>query len=227
MPTVENKMDFLLKEANTAIRYRVMKELYNDTSSIEYFKLKQELENSERVKKLLEYLINRREYHGATLHAVENSLNMLIDMGVTYDTGFDTFDVAVNVLTQEVQHRKIDKKHVLRYLPDIVAIPFFLRAGVREDWMIEFVKERIDAIYSFVKKSYDIYDNIGLYRGIPKSFRGRPVILPELYEEGQIKLPLEYDIYGMACLYAELSKDYRDKINEIISYIMDDKFLRI
>ena len=228
MHVFESATECLIKEANVAIKYRVIKELYNDTGTTEFFKLKQELENSERAKKLLEYLIKRKEYHGATLYAVENSLNMLIDMGFKYETGFESFDVAVKTLVQEVEHRKIDKDHVLRYLPDIVIIPFLLRAGVRDAWMIEFVKERIDIIYSFVKqKNYDIYDDIVLYKGIPENFRNRSIIKPKLYENGQIKLPLEYDIYGMSCLYNELTPYYIDKIDEIIAYIMDDKFLEI
>lgn len=221
-------VEFLMKEGNVAIKYRVRRDICKATDAVEYFKLRQELENSVRAKKLLECLKSRKEYHGATLQAVENSLNMLIDMGFTYGTGFELFDVTVRTLAQEVQRRKLAENHVLRYLPDIVVIPFLLRAGLRDAWMIEFVKERIDIIYSFVKqKRYDIYDNINVYKGIPKNFRERSIIWPNLYENGQIRLPLEYDVYGMACLYIELSQCYKDKIDMIISYIMDERFLQI
>ena len=117
---------------------------------------------------------------------------------------------------------------MLQYLPDIVVIPFLIRAGVRDAWLIEFVKERIEIIYSFVKqKSYDIYDKTELYNGIPRSFQGRSIIRPELYEKGQIRLPLEYDIYAMVYVYSEMSQYYKDKIDEIKSYIMDDSFSQI
>lgn len=213
MYPVENAIDYLMEEAGTAIKYRVVREFYNDTSTAEYFELKQELENSKRAKKLQEYLINRKEYHGATLWAVENSLNMLIDMGFKYETGFEEFDMMIKRLAWEVQHRKVNENHILRQLPDIVVMPFLLRAGIRNTWMVEFVKERMAVIHSFVKeKSYDIYDDISLYKGMPKSFQGRPVILPKLYKNGQIRLPLEYDIYAMSCLYTELSQDYKDRI---------------
>ena len=36
-----------------------------------------------------------------------------------------------------------------------------------------------------------------------------------------------YDIYAFGCVYNELSNDYQNKINEIISYIVDKKFLQI
>jgi len=228
MQVYEKALQILLKEANVAIKYRVTGEICNNINSTEYIKLKCEMEKSERAMSLLEYLINRKEYHGATLMAVENSLNMLIDMGFIYNRGFIAFDKAVDELVQEVSRRKADGNHMLRYLPDIVVIPFLLRAGVREAWMIEFVKERIDLIYDFIKeKNYDIYDARNGYKRIPQNFQNRSIIRPELCENGQIKLPLEYDVYGFACLYTELSDTYKSRIDEIISYIMDIKFQRI
>ena len=221
-------IQILLKEANVAIKYRVIGEICNEYSTTEYARLKAELRNSEEIKRLLEYLSNHKELHGATLYAAENTINMLIDRGYLYGVGFDEFDRILENLVQEVKVRKIEENHVLRYLPYIVIIPFLLRAGVRENWMIEFVKERIDTIYSFIKrKDYDIYDDINIYKGIPKSFQDRPIIRPELYEHGQIKLPLEYDVYGFASIYNELNQEYKNRIDEIIIYIMDVNFKKI
>jgi len=228
MQSLGEAADILFKEAGVAIKYRIAGEIYNDVNSEEYLKLKRELEKSERVNKLLDYLKNHREYHGATLWVVENSLNMLVDMGITYGKGFSAFDNVMEELVKEVRNRKVEGNHLLRYLSHIVVVPSLLRAGCHEAWLVEFVKERIDTIYSFIQeKNYDIYDDTNLYKRIPKNFQGRPIIRQELYKEGRIRLPLEYDIYGFACAYADLPKNYRDKVDEIISYIMDNKFQRI
>lgn len=81
----------LRRESGVAIKYRIISELYDEENSEECFKLKQELENSERANKMLWYLRNRKEYHVASLFSVENSLNILIDMGFAYGRGFKEF----------------------------------------------------------------------------------------------------------------------------------------
>lgn len=228
MHVFEKAIEILLREAGAAIRYRILNEICNTHNITERIQLKRELEDSEKAKRMLALLSNHKEYHGATLYAAENSINILVDMGYSYGVGFDEFDFILEKLVQEVKERRREESHVLRYLPDIVMIPFLLRAGIREDWMTKFIKDRIDVIYSFVKQgNYDIYDDTKIYKAIPKNFRGRPIIRPELYADGQIQLPLEYDIYGFASVYTELSKEYENRIDEIITYIMDQDFQQV
>jgi len=88
----ENAIDFLLDKSNVAIKYRVLRDLCDNSNSKDLIRLQDELINSERSIHLLECLKNRKEYHGATLYAVENSLNMLVDMGFQYGKGFEDFD---------------------------------------------------------------------------------------------------------------------------------------
>lgn len=225
MTTNKNVIDFLLDKSDVAIKYRVLRDLCDNSSSDEIYRIQEELINSERVIHLLKCLKNHKEYHGATLYAVENSLNMLVDMGLQYGNGFKEFDDIVRTIADEAENIMINHNHVLGYLPHIVVIPFLLRAGIREEWLIEFTKDRINTIYDFVtQKDYDIYDDMTEYKRIPKSFQNRPIIRPCLYEKGKIKFPLEYDIYGFASLMRDLSFEYQGKINEIISYVLDDRF---
>ncbi len=221
-------IDFLFKESNVAIKYRVMRDLCKNPNPNELNKLQNELIHSERAVHLLTYLKNHKEYHGATLYAVENSLNMLIDMGFQYGQGFSEFDDIVKSLSDEAKNRVINENHVLGYLSHIVVVPFLLRAGIREKWLLTFTKDRIDTIYDFIiQKDYDIYDDLSEYKRIPKSFQNRPIIRPFLYKNGKIKVPLEYDIYGFSSIMPELSSEYQDKINAIITYILDDRFYSI
>ena len=223
-----NAIEYLLAKGNVAVRYRVMTELLDNAGSEDIHKLQSELIISERYVKLIDCLKKRKEYHGATIYAIENSLNMLVDMGCVYDSGFDEFDQVVKEIADEVRNKQIDNNHVLRYLTHIVAISSLLRAGIYDDYLMEFVKDRIGTIYDFaVQKRYDIYDDISKYKGIPKSFQNRPIICPDLYENGKFCFPLEYDIYGFAYVYQKQPADLQDKIDNIIEYIMDNKFQSI
>lgn len=218
-------IDFLLEKANVAIRYRVLGELCNESNSDDFLRLQEELIQSDRAIKLMECLKNRKEYHGATLYAVENSLNMLADMGFHYGKGFAEFDEVLKELADEARNMSINSNHVLGHLSHMVVVPFLLRAGVRDEWIQEYMKERIGTIHNFVmQNSYDIYDDISKYKGIPKNFQNRPIIRPDLYENGVFKFPLEYDIYGLAYFMPELSADMQSKVNDIIAYILDIKF---
>ena len=221
----ENVLDFLLDKSDVPIQYRIKRDLCENTDASELGKLQEELVQSKRVIHLLACLRNHKEYHGATLYAVENSLNMLVDMGFQYGIGFGEFDEILNSIVEEAKNRPINYLHVLGSLSHIVVVSALLRAGVREDWLIEFAKDRIDVIYDFAKqKDYDVYDDIDEYKGIPKNFQNRPIIRPCLYEKGKIKLPLVYDLYAFASIQYELEDKYQNKIHEIITYILDERF---
>ena len=221
-------VEYLLNNASETIKYRVLTELCAIQSPTEVERLRNAIIDSERYKKLLSCLKNRKEYHGATLYAVENALNMLIDMGVYYQKGFEQFDEVLKEISDEASRRSINNYHVLGQLSHIVIVPFLLRAGMRDSWMMSFFFERIELIHNFVKKKqYDIYQEELRYKNIPGSFINRPIIREELYVDGRISFPLEYDIYACAALYHEVETDVRKQIDEIIEYIMDKRFLLI
>ena len=162
------------------------------------------------------------------MYAVENALNMLVDMGVYYQKGFDQFDEVLKEISDEASRMPINNNHVLGQLSHIVIVPFLLRAGMRESWMMNFFFERIDLIHNFVKKKqYDIYQEESSCKNILTSFRNRQIIREELYVDGRVSFPLEYDIYACAALYQEVETDVRNQIDDVIEYIMDKRFLLI
>ena len=218
-------IEYLLNNASEAIKYRVLTELCTAQIPIEVESLKKEIIASERYKKLICCLRNRREYHGATIYAVENALNMLVDMGIYYQNEFDEFDKVLEEISVEASRMPINKNHVLGQLPHIVIVPFFLRAGMREPWMMKFFLDRIQLIHDFVKKKrYDIYEEELGEKNIPESFKNRPIIREELYVDGEICFPLEYDIYACAAVYQEVETNVREQIDDIIEYIMDERY---
>lgn len=221
-------VEYLLNNANDTIKYRLITEVCAIQNPMEVERLRKAIVDSERYKKLLSCLRDRKEYHGATLYAVENSLNMLVDMGIYYQKGFEEFDEVLKEISDEASQMPINNNHVLGQLSHIVIVPFLLRAGMRESWMMKFFFDRVELIHSFVKKKqYDIYREELIHKNIPDSFKNRPIIREELYVDGRISFPLEYDIYACAALYNEVEKDVRKQIGEIIEYIMDERFLLI
>lgn len=122
----------------------------------------------------------------------------------------------------------INNNHVLGQLSHIVIVPFLMRAGMRESWMMKFFFDRVELIHSFVKKKqYNFYKEQSTHKNIPDSFKNRPIIREELYVDGKISFPLEYDIYAFAAVYQEVGTNVRRQIDDIIEYIMDERFLLI
>lgn len=221
-------MEYLLDNANAIIQYRLITEVQGEEDTERIAALKAEVISSERYSKLVQCLRERKEYHGATLYAVENSLNMLIDMGVYYKKGFDEFDEVLEQISEEAKNKPIDNSHVLGHLSHIVLVPFLLRAGMRDKWLMDFILDRLSIIHEFVsKKQYDIYEDISKYRGMPEAFKNRPVIKEELYKNGKICFPLEHDIYGFAAIYQEAGLGIKGQIDDVIKYIMDECFAMI
>lgn len=221
-----NAIDFLMQKGNPSIQYRTLRELCEQHNLDEYA---EKLIHSGRAKKILDCLHNHKEYHGATLYSVENSLNVLIDMGFRVGAGFGEFDQEVHSLATSVRSYEPDKSHLLHDLYCyLVTIPFLARAGMGDEWIHHFITERINIIHHFTSQgTYEIYDVPSRYGRIPESFQNRPIIKQALYEGGVIQFPLIYDLYGFAAVYPTLSSELRTKVNEIITYIMDDRFQTI
>ena len=215
---------FLMENGSSIICYKILTELCDNSAPDTVQKYRSEVTCSERVNMLLACLKNRKEYHGATSYAVENSLNMLVDMGVVYNTGFSEFDKVLEEIADEVKMLYLPENDVFHIFYQILIVPFLYRAGLRQAWITDFIKNRINLIHEFTKlQNYDIYDDLLLHK-LPAAYAGRSVIKPELYKNGDIQFPLEYDIYGFAAIFDDLAVDMKNKVNEIISYIMDDRF---
>jgi len=221
------EIEFLLENGGTAVRYRTLSELCDDPNMLEIKNLKQEITDTEQTIKLINYLKNRRGYHGATLLDAEVSLNMLVDMGVKYGCGFEKFDIVMDEMAVDVKEHFLLQYDCFRIFFQIIMIPFLYRAGMRDTWIKEFILNRLAVIYDFVKhKNYDIYEEPNKHN-LPAGYKGRPVVKPELYENGDFQIPLEYDLYGFSEMYFELKDEDKKKTDVIIDYIFDKKFQTI
>jgi len=154
---------------------------------------------------------------------------MLVDMGFSYNSGFGEFDEVLDSIIDDVKNLSyFDSGHVFYIFHKIIMVPFLYRAGVRSEWVREFIENRITTIHNFVSNNnYEIYDDIKKYKSIPPAYSGRLVIKPELYQNGNIQFPLEYDIYGFAEIRNDLDVNLKKKVDDIISYILDQQFQSI
>lgn len=221
--------DFLINNGGPVIKYRTLTELQNsgDTESIE--SAKKELMDFEETKNRLIHLQSEEKrydfngVHGSTNHHLENSLPMLLDFGIK--KGMDPFDELMEPILKRLRKPWFPENHVFSKFIDIIIMPFLYKAGFRDQRIVDFMYNRLDTIYNFaVQKNYDIYDETGNYKGIPRTFRNRKIINPSLYQKGDFKFPLIHDIYGLAEMSKEVSNEDLNKIETIIEYILDSNY---
>jgi len=76
MDSHNSLIEYLLNNANEAIRYRVLTELCDVQESDEVDMLREAILNSERYQKLIHCLKERKEYHGAAIPYCNRRLRM-------------------------------------------------------------------------------------------------------------------------------------------------------
>jgi hypothetical protein len=222
---VEKSIAMLLEKAAPVIKYRTLKELCDHTTENVLEEAYQEvLTFSETQKRILQLKQqNISNIHGAKSDCFENSLAMAIDYGLTaqshsYDSIFDIRNIIEYYESLVSENIKNNHFRVTMY-------PFFLRAGYSEKELIDFMINRIETIYLFIKnKDYNIYDDASKHKSMPKNYRDRPIIKQELYQNYNFNLPLIYDIIGFKELYHIGNESIRSKICSIIEYIATEEY---
>lgn len=222
-------IDFLINNGGPVIKYRTITELQKSSDRQLLESAKNELLELKETKQRLLHLQSKEKLHdfngahGSTIHHLENSLPMLLDFGIK--KGIEPFDELVEPILERLKKPFFSKDHVFTKFIDIIIIPFLYKAGFRDKWVVDFMYNRLETLYNFtVQKSYDIYDENTLYKGIPKPFRNRKIIKPSLYPHGNFKFPLIHDFYGIAEISKEADDETHKKIDTIIEYILDPKY---
>jgi len=65
----------------------------------------------------------------------------------------------------------------------------------------------------------------GGYTDIPKPFRGKPLISPEITPDGEFTLPCIHDLYAFSAVPAAMrSSATTRKVNQLVRYILDDTY---
>ena len=161
------------------------------------------------------------DIHGSFDTCFENAMGKLVHFGVK--KGMAELDAKCVPFFDWLK----PKKNVLStFLRDVVASFLSLAGYYTEPLVKDFLIKRIDTLYEFIKKrSYSIYAKKDEYKGIPKPFKDYPLINPELYPDGNFRLPWIHDINGFTGFSEEIKdKNVKRKINDIISYILNPKY---
>lgn len=223
---------YLIENSDEVIKFRTLSEILNIYDDEKLNEIYRKLAKSETVIKRLENLKNKSKIHdfngihGATNFHLENSLPMILDFGIK--AGASVLDDIMEPILSRIKKKLFPVNHVFHMFPEIIIYPFLIRAGYIDDDLQQFLENRIECIYEFVRhKDYDIYDESMNYKGVPKNFINKKVIKPELYKAGGFSLPLIYDLYAFSIAYKDLDEINKMKVNTIIEYIVDKKYKSI
>lgn len=220
-------ISFLLDKAGPIIKYRTLQELCNNPSQENINQAYQNLLSFPLVQNRLNKLKTQdiHNIHGAKSNCFENSIAMLLDCGLNIKTFSLSSLVNIDEIISYYESLVLENRKNIHYCTTMY--PFFLRAGYRNRELLNYMIDRVDTIYSFTKYfDFDIYDSIDKHKGMPKNYRDRPVIKPELYQDYSFKLPLIYDIVGFIELYNFADDQIRTKISSIIDYIFTVEYHR-
>lgn len=225
----ENILHILLDNTNASIRYQTLTYFVPDAKKSELSHARSALENDTHVRQKLETAdkvvanFSFNHVHGATNGQLENILPMLLDRGL--DRTFPAFDDVFSKVPSILQARDycgVDDYHVFA---DIVLVPFLLVAGYRDTSTVSFYKRRLSLTSEFCgHMDFDIFGDQSGYKSIPKTFRDRKVIRPELYENGEYLYPLIYDLYAHAAMYPSLDDVEQAQVNSVINYILSEQY---
>jgi hypothetical protein len=245
MKTTET-YQWLMENGGPVIRYRTATELMAPDKTVKFQKLRDDLLKSPLALTWLEQLTpawfltqeltDQRDLsfainsiHGSKPALLENVMGKLTDFGLK--KGIPELD------SRTLLYRKWLTEHVdSQYghffgaflLFEIAA--FLARAGYSDEPAVrDNLKRRLDIVYQTAcGRGYDIYEDPAGYRKMPANFRGRGLINQDLTREGNIALPLVYDMIGWpAFLASGGSKEDRAKMDVIIGYIFRDEYQKL
>jgi len=213
-------IEWLLENSGAVIKYRTQLELMN----INIKNLNNDMADIialPQTQKRLTFLKNLdyKRVHGSNHTYLENVLPMLSDFGINYDNSAVLEVYKENHIIDEILAGNTNFYSI--FYDRLISCPFLLRFNFPNKGLYDFATKRINTIHEFTRhKDYLIYDNPGNHKGVPKPFRNRPIIKPELSYGDKCKLPLIYDILTMAEIYDSVSIDVQEKIDNIIDYVI-------
>lgn len=215
--------EWLLENADTPIRYRVLRELlYREDDANA---LKNDLLNHLDVSRWLKNLKpetppqHRWMIHGARDYNFENALFKIMHLGL--HAGFDEVRQAAGFYLDSFQPAA-----------SLLTASMFIAAGFDDDPILKYFLEKLDLLYRFTSQNrYDIYVSDAertKLAGIPTIWKSKKVIKPEFFNHEHntdtFHYPLIYDLYGLYKLYEFHDPQINAKVDSVIRYIACDDY---
>jgi hypothetical protein len=98
---------------------------------------------------------------------------------------------------------------------------YFIRGGFNYDEIRRFVDWRLESLSRLAAEgNYDIHLGESELTGLPKQWKGKPILRPEMVPTGWPKpLPLIHDLVAFAYL-----QQNRRQLDEIVTYVTDERY---
>ncbi|WP_029041525.1 hypothetical protein [Cucumibacter marinus] len=159
---------------------------------------------------------------GSSDACFENSYGKLVHFGLSASD-----IITRSQLRSYVSFLSSDRtNNVYEFLARYVVAGYLYASGCQDEEAQKFVEGRIDRLHDFSTQSplkFDIYGEGGT-SGIPKAHKNKKVVNPDLYEGGELILPLIHDIFIFSRIYNTVSAAYRTKIDAIIDYVAHEEY---
>jgi hypothetical protein len=218
--------DWLITNGDVPIQYALSKEL----------SLRDEFLKNDEVYYWLQRLKQRSDandfskIHGSHDYRMENILGKLWLLG--FDRNIPAFYNSLQFILKFLQqHIKSQNRGSgfgaiysnLDYELILAAyMPFF---GYYDDDAVQYIaRKRINLLHAFVEsKNFNIYiDSAGL-KSVPKAWK-EYILNPDLYADGNVRLPFVHDVIFFAGIYNHIDKDMQQKIDNIINWMCSDTY---
>jgi hypothetical protein len=229
---LQDALDWLMDNSGPVIKYRTSRELLDEPDS----RLEKELLECNLVNFWLTNLLPRfgpTELHSSKPNAFENSMGRLYEFGLR--KGHEPFDNKTGPALKYLENLALSKggKPNRSWFSYSILAGYLAMTGYSEHPEVHYIiNKRLDSVYEFATE-WDLnntYIDPKTVGNIPKNFRNRPIINPNLwgtrerYENGSL-LPTIHDIHGF--LHSEpIQKDKgtRHKVEEIMDFILSPEY---
>lgn len=222
--------EWLMANAGPVIRYRTAAELLHETEPAQMERLEEELLSTGMVNAWRVNVVPRfkaYEMHGSKSEAWENAMGKMYDFGLR--RGIASLDrVTAPYIAWLEEKLSLPKgKRPSRFYLMLVAA-FLAMTGYSEEETVEWIiSERLETIYSFARRGdlSDFYISKERYR-LPKVWRNRPLINPDLSESGVI--PSVHDLNGFLHSRSMMEDpSLRERVETIVGFILTPEYQKL
>ena len=215
--SLNQTLDWLYKNSGPVIRLRLIREFGIDTAA-EETTLSEVLDLPETQFWLKNLEISRR-VHDGHCDRLENVTGKLHELGLT--GRIELFEPYMSDWKYELAESLETTKYFSGYSRAMLCACFWM-LGYRYKDCLNVANRRLDVLHDFCKQGdHDIYLPENYFGDLPKQRASKPLVKPELYPDGTVKLPSIYDIIWFPMLY---TGENRHRIDTIIDYILNDAY---
>lgn len=237
MQVNRGSLSWLMENAGSIIRYRTAVELLGESDYGKVDLLKKDLLSDGLVKHWLGNLVPKfgtTDLHHSKPEAYENAMGKLYEFGLR--KGMRVLDERTEPfrrwLAEQIRLSKEDRARL--FYPAFywkLTAAFLSMTGYSEDEAVNAViLKRLETIYPFAKKGdlSNVYIPQDSFPGFPKAFSRRPLINPDLYPNGEMKLPDIHDVNAFLHS-APIMGDpqLRRKVEVIVDFILKPGYQRL